>query len=242
MNHPTNNIIDIHSHILPKLDDGSHSIGESLEMLRSEMEAGIQTIAATPHFYPDNDNPEDFLKRRNKSFDLLKSSLDKDMPKILLGAEVAYFEGIRNCEMLQNLAIESTRLILIEMPNSIWTNRMISEILYFSENYNLIPLIAHIDRYNLNSEELKLVSEFVRNGGMVQANAQALLHFTSYNKIINMIRNGTIHFLGSDCHNMVSRPPKLGAAVEKIIKKSGSEPIAAIVASQNRIFGNDTAI
>ena len=61
------NIIDFHSHILPKMDDGSHSTDESLKMLRMEAEAGIKTVAVTPHFYAELDTPETFLKRRSEA-------------------------------------------------------------------------------------------------------------------------------------------------------------------------------
>ena len=66
------NIIDFHTHILPRMDDGSHSVGESLEMLRAEAAAGIKTVAVTPHFYADLDTPETFLKRRSEALEKLE--------------------------------------------------------------------------------------------------------------------------------------------------------------------------
>lgn len=110
------NIVDFHSHILPRIDDGSHSVEESIKMLEMEAAAGIKTMAATPHFYPDSDTPSRFLARRAEAFEKLQEKLTDALPKILLGAEIAYFEGMRNCEELKHLAISETRLVLIEMP------------------------------------------------------------------------------------------------------------------------------
>ena len=57
-------IIDFHTHVLPAMDDGSRSVEESLQMLRMEAEQGIFHVVATPHFYPQYDNPEQFLRKR----------------------------------------------------------------------------------------------------------------------------------------------------------------------------------
>ena len=230
------NIVDFHSHILPRIDDGSHSVEESIKMLEMEATAGIKTMAATPHFYPDSDTPSRFLARRAEAFEKLQEKLTDALPKILLGAEIAYFEGMRNCEELKHLAISETRLVLIEMPMKNWTERMLSEVLFSAENLGLTPLIAHIDRYNLGHEELKLVKDFVNQGGMVQANASAFLHFATCAKTIKMIKNGIVHLLGSDCHNIISRPPNLKEAIEKITGKTGNAPLKIIEEAQNFVF------
>ena len=57
-------MIDFHSHILPGIDDGSKSVEMSIKMLRREAQQGISRVVATPHFYPQTDNPERFLRRR----------------------------------------------------------------------------------------------------------------------------------------------------------------------------------
>lgn len=230
------NIIDFHSHVLPQLDDGSHSAEESLSMLSAEKSSGILTVAATPHFYPDAESPSDFLERRQKSFSIIKNDLGKNTPEILLGAEIAYFEGMKNCRELKELAIEKAGLLLIEMPMTEWTERMLSDILFLSDSIEKVPLLAHIDRYQLSHGELSLVRDYVRNGGMVQANAASFLHFATCGKMIRMIDSGLVHLLGSDCHNTVSRPPNLGTAVEKIKKKAGMTPIRLIEAAQNKVF------
>ena len=65
-------IIDFHSHILPGIDDGSRNVEESIALLRKEAEQGITHVIATPHFYPQHDTPERFLKRRNEAETVLR--------------------------------------------------------------------------------------------------------------------------------------------------------------------------
>ena len=68
-------MIDWHSHVLPALDDGSHSIAQSLEMLTMLKEQGVDTVIATPHFYANDESVEKFLERRERSARALKRTL-----------------------------------------------------------------------------------------------------------------------------------------------------------------------
>ena len=64
-------MIDWHSHILPEMDDGSKDVSESLLMLDSLRDQGIESVVATPHFYANDEPVETFLERQKASFDLL---------------------------------------------------------------------------------------------------------------------------------------------------------------------------
>ena len=122
--------VDFHTHILPCMDDGSASTAMSLEMLEREAAQGIETVVLTPHFYPHRERPESFLKRREESVALLRDAMDgrKGFPNIIVGAEVHYFEGISDCDYLQQLKIEDTDTVMIEMPLTNWSKRMLSEL------------------------------------------------------------------------------------------------------------------
>ena len=67
-------MVDIHSHVLPKMDDGSKSGEESIALLQEAYKQGVEAIFSTPHFYPKRDDPEEFLKRRDRSVRSLLSS------------------------------------------------------------------------------------------------------------------------------------------------------------------------
>ena len=121
-------MIDWHSHILPKLDDGSKNLDEALELLRILSEQGVNTVIATPHFYANDESLERFLERREESYKSLCEALPENSPKLLLGAEVCYYPGISRLDGLEKLCIEGTRLLLLEMPFEHWTEHTIREV------------------------------------------------------------------------------------------------------------------
>ena len=111
-------MIDFHSHILPGMDDGSKSTQESLEMLDMLRAQGVDTVAATPHFYARENPPEVFLRRRAEAWNRLRPQLTADSPRVLLGAEVRYFQGISHVDRLHDLCLEGQDVLLLEMPFS----------------------------------------------------------------------------------------------------------------------------
>ena len=114
-------MIDIHSHFLPAIDDGSDSVRTSLAMLRESRRQNVDLIVATPHFYADEDDPESFLARRNEAYARLQAamaSVQDSFPRILLGAEIMYFPGMSVADELYELLlldkkISSGKLALI---------------------------------------------------------------------------------------------------------------------------------
>ena len=70
-------VIDFHSHVLPGTDDGSSSVEESIGMMKCMAEQGITHVVATPHFYPQHDNPERFLRRRKEAELRLREEMAK---------------------------------------------------------------------------------------------------------------------------------------------------------------------
>jgi len=127
-------MLDIHTHILPNIDDGSRSVAESVAMIRASMEQGVNRLALTPHFYPERESPKRFLERRGESARELSAALAgmKQLPKMCLGAEVAYFEGMSRTEHIDSLCIGRTRMLLVELPFSSETLpvRQISRMVY----------------------------------------------------------------------------------------------------------------
>lgn len=211
-------MIDYHSHILPGMDDGSRSIAESLQMLEASALQGITHIAATSHFYPMENSPEEFLLRRERAALQLQEAWHPGLPQVLLGAEVYYFEGISRVEALKSLRIEGTPLLLLEMPFQPWTNRMVNEVIALNGLPDFTVLLAHIERY-LWFQKREVWVELLEVGVLMQSNASFFLHWSTRHKAVHMLKSGQIHLLGSDCHNMESRAPCLGAAL-KIIGES----------------------
>lgn len=215
-------MIDFHSHILPKMDDGSRSVAESLEMLSTLKEQGINTVAATPHFYANDESVSDFLARRQASFEALNNSVPDGMPEIMLGAEVKYYEGISRLEGLKSLCVQGTRLLLLEMPMKRWTEYTLRELIDISCSGNIVPVLAHVERY-MSFQQGDIIDMLTENGVLIQINASFLYGFFTRRKAVSMLGNRRAHFIGSDCHNMSDRPPDIGRAYETIEKKLGKD-------------------
>lgn len=214
-------MLDFHSHILPCIDDGSQSIAESLQLLGALKKQGVHKVIATPHFYAHRESPRQFLQRRKESKSLLEEADLQGFPNIVLGAEVLYFDGISRSEELSTLKIEGTDLLLIEMPFSAWGKNCINEVLSINDREDSTIVLAHVERY-LSLQTKDIFAELVKQGVKMQVNAEFLLKWNTKRRALNMIRNGMVHFLGSDCHNMTKRPPHIGEAMGYIQKKLGS--------------------
>lgn len=218
-------MIDFHSHILPQMDDGSKNVEESLAMINALSQQGIKTVAATPHFYANDESVQSFVERRRKSFESIELSLTPDMPRILLGAEVKYYEGISRMENLRDLCMGDTELLLLEMPMRRWTEYVLRELTDISCSGKITLVLAHIERYiKLQSDEV--IGQLLSSGILLQINARFVCDFFTKRQAMNLLKNRAVHLLGSDCHNMSDRAPDIGRAYEKIKKKLGDEFIA----------------
>lgn len=215
-------MIDMHSHILPEMDDGSDSLETSLKMLEMLHSQGVTQVAATPHFYATKDDPEAFLRRRQESLKSLSWD-DKKSPRILVGAEVAYFDGMSRCRELKKMELGDTGLLLVEMPFIEWTSRMIEELERIPLELGLTPMLAHIERYRGKKQLRKFLPELERQGVAMQCNVETFLTGKTRRWGLSMIKKGYIHFLGTDAHNLTTRAPRYAEATQVIAKKLGQE-------------------
>lgn len=218
---------DFHSHILPGLDDGSKNVEESIKILKIMAEQGIDRVAATPHFYASHsgESPDEFLVRRNMAEKLLREKIEEEegLPEIFCGAEVKYFRGMSSVEDLKKLTLQGTDLLLVEMPFEKWSDKVIKEVLSLSENLDVVPVLAHIERYFSYQKNLDWIYDFKKEGILMQMNAEYILGTFSSRKALKLINNHAVDFLGSDTHNTTDRKPNLGSAIEKIERKADEE-------------------
>ncbi len=233
-----NRIVDFHTHILPKMDDGSRSVEMSVEMLREEFRQGVKTVVLTPHFYANHDKPERFLERRTASFERLCGAIgdEQDLPRLVLGAEVHYFDGISDCEYLDKFVVEGTNCILIEMPTRQWDERLLVEMASIYPKRRLIPVIAHVDRYLPRIGGGKVFERLASLPVMIQVNAEFFSNFSTKRLALRMLSEGKIHLIGSDCHNMKTRKPDIESALNVIKRKSYERYLEAVYASQNKLI------
>ena len=123
-------MIDIHSHILPEIDDGSKNVHMSLEMLKESYNQGVDTVVATPHFYIKENTIDVFLEKRNNAYNKLMDFVkgQENIPDIYLGAEVYFFNGISKMENIEKLTINNSKYLLLEMPFNKWNSRVFQEV------------------------------------------------------------------------------------------------------------------
>ena len=213
-------MIDWHSHILPGIDDGSQDVTESSALLKMLSEQCVDTVIATPHFLANSDTVETFLEKRKKSYDALSQQTSEDFPDILLGAEIKYYQGISRMKDLKSLCIEKSKLLLLEMSISKWTEYTVREIEELALSRDITVVLAHIERY-LKFQSNETWERLYGNGVLMQVNASFFTNFTTKRKALTYLENGRIHFIGSDCHNLTSRAPRIGKAFEIINNKLG---------------------
>ncbi len=221
-------MIDVHSHILPGIDDGCKNIKESLKTLDIMKEHGLQLVLATPHYYAMNENVEAFLKRRKESYESLMEVLsrsDDDYPEIQLGAEVYFFRGMSNVENLHDLCIEGTDYILIELPFREWDTSIFEELENLSIRCGITPIIAHVNRY------LEFGNDLYDDRIMsypVQINTEAFSSFFKMRKWIKYMKKAYYVLLGSDTHNSTNRAPNLRPTFDLLYDKAGEDLIEKI--------------
>ncbi len=231
-------MIDIHSHCLPGIDDGSKSIEMSLEMLSESHNQGIDAVVATPHFYIKNDTVDSFLRNRNNAYSKLMASIEgKNVPDIYLGAEVFYFNGISKIENLEKLCINESKYLLLEMPFAKWNSRVFQEVEDIIYNRKLTPVIAHLERFVSFQKGTNNIERLLGMRVIPQMNGEHLLGFFSKGKALKWLENGTVRLLGSDMHNTESRPQNLGQACEIVRKKLGNNVIEDIIDLSKEIIG-----
>jgi len=231
-------VIDFHSHILPGIDDGSSSLEESIALLEEEYRQGIHTVVATPHFYARYDDPEQFLKKRARSEAALRQALKARpyLPELVMGAEVYFFSGMSDSEVLSQLTIGKKRCILIEMPQSPWTEAMYGELERIYTRRNLIPIVAHMDRYIRPLATHGIPERLAQLPVMVQANADFFLNPSTRRMAVKLLQEDKIQLLGSDCHNLEHRPPRLDEAIRRIQKKCGDSALHRIRSYQDTLL------
>lgn len=230
-------MLDIHSHILPNVDDGAQNIAQSLKILRVMQEQGITDVIATPHFYPYEHNLEDFLEKIASAYELLTSLPQyKNLPNIYLGCELLYYQGISQSQSLKNFTINNSDYLLLELNPYFINQTLFDEILDLKNEKNIIPIIAHIERYSL-WRDYKYLIEFVKeNQILTQVNTTSFFSKKYTNVIKQLFDDNLITFLGTDSHSIETRPPMMDSALNRIEKVYGKEAKDKLLNNSEKLF------
>ena len=218
---------DLHTHILPGMDDGAVSLRNSIMLLQKELEEGVDRVALTPHFYHSRESQTHFLDRRARAYDrlleyrvTLPPGVRKRLPATILAAEVEWQPDMENWSHLEELCYQNTKLLLVELPFYPWSEDLINKLYDLMSATGLTPVIAHIDRY-LDVQKKELLQELYSIGLPMQLSGEALLHLRSREKALKLLRDETAQYVISDCHNLKDRKPNMGMALDVVEKKLG---------------------
>ncbi len=217
-----NGFIDIHTHILPGIDDGSDSMEESIRMLRLAYEQGIRTIIATPHYIPGAHNvPVEHLGMVRERVQEEASKISPDL-QILLGNEI-YYSGsaIGLLKSKEALTLADSRYALFEFsPRESYDTiyKGLSEVI----RAGYMPILAHVERYYCFRKKEYRINELIELGCYIQMNCSSVLGGmldteASYNR--KLVNQGFVHLLGSDCHDDKVRVPCMKAIEKTLLKK-----------------------
>lgn len=220
-------IADLHTHILPGIDDGSPDTGTSLQMLRRQAEMGVEIICATSHYYADENNIITYCARRQYAYSMLQCAAESDWPKglprpvILPAAEIAYFPHISDTADLDLLCVSGTRTLMLEMPFCDWNEFQIEEVTALALDLGYQVVLVHPERFCFSEGNRRYLEKLTELPIALQVNAGSLLRWRDRKLALTLLQMTNSPLLGSDCHNLTTRPPNIKGGREIIRRKLG---------------------
>ncbi|MBZ9625194.1 exopolysaccharide biosynthesis protein [Clostridium sp. FP2] len=231
-------MIDIHSHILPGIDDGSKDMEMSIKMLKLAEEKGTKTIVATPHYISgiyENHYEQVFKLHQELKLEAKSRGIKVE---ILLGQEVMLDKhSLKLCKEEKLRGINGTSYMLIEFPMD-KLPRDALELIYELRLLNIQPIIAHPERYEYIYESPININDFIEEGCIFQINAGSLQGLFG-KKIQNcarlLVKEGLVNFIASDAHSLNRRCPGLiegfreAKAIDREIEKKVSRNLELLL-------------
>ena len=191
-------VIDFHSHILPKADHGCASEHEAIRQLALLKKAGVDTVVATSHFYPNRHTVIQFKQKTATGLESIISSEIESRPRIAMGAEVLICENIDRMDGIEELCIEGTCVMLAEMPiTETWSNGLFETVRRLLKK-DIIVVLAHIDRYLPNHKED--IQYLLDIGAYAQINAKSFKRLLFKKHLAPFLCDERLVAFGSDIH------------------------------------------
>lgn len=214
-------MIDIHSHILPAVDDGAQTLSDALILLRMAQDDGVTTQFLTPHVRPPRyqNEPEDL----HQQFTAFTQAAAAEGLTITLRLSSEVRVGPNLMAVVQNADFpllgthQGKKLFLLEMPYSQVPTGTLNIIAWLMQR-EFIPIIVHPERNREFQSKPALIQEFVEAGCLLQITASSLtgrFGDKAERTAINLIENDRVTFMATDCHNIDYRPPDLHAGYER---------------------------
>lgn len=208
-------LTDLHTHILPGIDDGAEDLDKSLQMLCAQKASGVDRVALTPHFYPLREELEVFLENRQQAYDLLLSNWDKTtMPQLRLGAEVHYSPCLTDMD-LQSLTLDKTDYLLLELSDTVLP-ALIEPVLQCILDQGITPILAHVERCVYFAEAPSRLVGLIEMGALAQISLRMLptKRMREFAKIC--LQKNAAQIIASDIHALGEGKSALGELLEEL--------------------------
>lgn len=218
-------LIDLHSHILPGVDDGAPDLATSLAMARLAVADGVTALACTPHFYPGVYDTS--VAQMEMAMADLQGELDAaSIPlRLVPGGDVHIAPDLVG--KIRNRIVPTlngSRYILVEPPHNVLPPR-IENIFFDLLSAGYQPILTHPERMAWIEPKYDLVAQLWRSGVWMQLTAGAITgdfgararHWSR-----KILRDGMAHIVASDAHNTHARPPGLSLALRALRDLVGS--------------------
>ena len=217
------NLIDIHCHILPKVDDGPESVEESLKILKDMKRQGIKHVIVTPHYRPEMFEPS--MKRVIYSYRHLRDIAYEMGVSMSLGCE--YYRNEQIIDHMDNRkrpSMAGSRYVLIEFSmNDLFPT--VRNYVYELVTHGYQPIVAHVERY-FCCQKMEKIQELKDMGALVQLNAGSVLGEEGWKlKIfcLDLMKKDLVDFIASDTHNTSDRKLNLKKCASYVTKKMGKQ-------------------
>jgi protein-tyrosine phosphatase len=225
-------VIDLHSHILPGVDDGAKSLEDSLAMARMAVSDGIQVMACTPHFMPGvYDNTAQDIQKRIAS--LSEHLVTHDIPLALVaGADAHIRPDFLQClKRGEILTLHGSRYVLVEPPHDLKPKRL-DDLLFSLTVAGYVPILTHPERLRWIETGYPLIQQMFKSGVWMQVTAGSVsggFGARAQYWAQRMLAEGMVHILATDCHNTRSRPPLLAEAADLAGRALGNDEAVNLV-------------
>lgn len=218
--------IDIHTHILPGVDDGAANMLEACALVRMARQSGTRALFLTPHYRSDRG---DYSPGQLKEiFSQLKEQVAREMPdmQLYLGTEIRYDSEVPE-KLLQGalLSMNGSDFVLLEFG----TRAMKSQILMAvteTVRYGFTPIVAHAERCESFRTIPALADEVRSLGGYIQINADSIMGVNGFSVkrfAHKLLKSHKVDFVASDAHDSKNRPSVLNKCFARVCKKYGEE-------------------
>ena len=234
-----NGFTDIHTHILPGVDDGAQGMPEALRLLRMAWDNGTRTVILTPHYRGKyKENTPAWLQ---ENLLLLKGMAGIEFPdmRLYLGNEIAYEADAPEALFTKRvLTLNGSRYALLEFRTNSLRSQITAGVSETVRN-GFVPIVAHVERYDVSRKDLTLTEELLEMGALLQLNADSILGTNGYGVkrfCHKLLKERAVQFVASDAHDSKHRPPLLRECFLHVRKKYGMDYAEAL------FYGNAQAV